>query len=228
LIFQKTARQIIWRAIFFSRDHELRVACQVPLQRSPRMIPLHRPTPELPARRPLPLALDAPTDIRTETLPPGLMPPMTLPPPAEETRRPYTVNGTLLELQLPAWVANCTFQTPSKAPALIRMAASAGVGAPAMAARTAAANIAGMACEGLKWAKIVIDWTDNVIFPALLAVPLMATAYSSKITVPWFIVANSVCLCHKATLHRPADQGLPWRCPCWLSHFGNNLAFSTL
>jgi hypothetical protein len=43
-----------------------------------------------------------------------------------------------------------------------------------------------------------------------------------------FIVANFLQLCHKRSLHRPADQGLPWRCACWLSHFGNNLAFSTL
>src|SRR5580698_4104169 len=97
-----------------------------------------------------------------------------------------------------------------------------------MAARTAAANIPRKACEGLKLANKVIDWTNKVIFPALLAVPLIATGYSSKITVPWFIVANRAFLCHKPTLHRPADQGLPWRCPCWLSHFGNNRAFSTL
>ena len=86
----------------------------MPLQRSPEMIPLQLPVPELPASRPRPLALDAPTDIWTETLPPGLIPPVTLPPPADETRRPVTVKGTLLvELQLPAWVANSTFQTPS-------------------------------------------------------------------------------------------------------------------
>src|ERR1700688_509253 len=56
---------------------------------------------------------DAPTDIWTETTPARPTPPVTLPPPAEETRRPATVKGTLLELQFPAWVANCTFQTPS-------------------------------------------------------------------------------------------------------------------
>ena len=96
-----------------TRD-QLRVACQVPLQRSPEMIPLQRPAPELPASRPLPVASDAPTDILTETLPPGLMPPVTLPPPADETRVPATVKGTLLvELQLPAWVAKITFQVPS-------------------------------------------------------------------------------------------------------------------
>src|SRR3981189_3085118 len=73
----------------------------MPLQRSPEIIPLHRPAPELPASRPLPLATDAPTDILTATLPPRPIPPVTLPPPADETRLPDTVKGTLLvELQL--------------------------------------------------------------------------------------------------------------------------------
>src|SRR5665647_2638317 len=112
--FSDAALQAIWRAVSFLADHPLRVACQVPLQRSPVMIPAHRPLPELPASRPLPLALDAPTEILTETAPPRLMPPVTLPPPADETRVPATVKGTLLlELQLPRWVANKTFQTPS-------------------------------------------------------------------------------------------------------------------
>jgi large subunit ribosomal protein L35 len=31
-----------------------------------------------------------------------------------------------------------------------------------------------------------------------------------------FIVANWPLFCHKRQLHRPADQGLPWRCPCRL------------
>src|SRR6202035_3031299 len=98
------------RALSFA--DQVRVACQVPLQRSPWMIPLHRPAPLVPASRPLPLALEAPTDMLTETMPARLMPPVTLPPPADETRVPATVNGTLLELQLPASVANCTFQPP--------------------------------------------------------------------------------------------------------------------
>jgi hypothetical protein len=39
---------------------------------------------------------------------------VTLPPPADETRLPDTVKGTLLvELQLPLWVVKTTFQTPS-------------------------------------------------------------------------------------------------------------------
>ena len=92
----------------------VRVACQIPRHRSPEMIPLHRPAPKLPTSRPLPLALEAPTDIVTATLPPRPIPPVTLPPPADETRRPDTVKGTLLvELQLPAVVAKATFQTPS-------------------------------------------------------------------------------------------------------------------
>jgi hypothetical protein len=116
-----SARQIIWRAIFFGgntsrvRDeNQLRVACQLPLQRSPVMMPLHRPVPELPTSRPLPLAFDAPTDMLTETTPLRLMPPVTLPPPADETRVPDTAKGTLfVELQLPRSVANRTFQVPS-------------------------------------------------------------------------------------------------------------------
>ena len=41
---------------------QLRVACQVPLQRSPVMMPLHEPAPLLPASRPPPRAWEAPTD----------------------------------------------------------------------------------------------------------------------------------------------------------------------
>jgi hypothetical protein len=90
------------------------VACQVPLHLSPVMIPLHLPAPELPESWPLPLATDRPTLICTETRPPELMPPVTLPPPAEKSRPPETVNGALLvELQLPARVLNTTFQVPS-------------------------------------------------------------------------------------------------------------------
>src|SRR5450432_3219532 len=93
---------------------QLRVACQLPLQRSPVITPLHRPAPELPASRPLPAAHDSPTDILTATAPPRLMPPVTLPPPADDTRLPDTAKGTLLvALQLPAWVAKTTFQVPS-------------------------------------------------------------------------------------------------------------------
>jgi hypothetical protein len=93
---------------------KLRVACQLPLHLSPVMIPLHRPVPELPASRPLPVATEAPTEILTATLPPGPIPPVTLPPPADDTRLPATIKGTLLvALQLPFWVANTTFQVPS-------------------------------------------------------------------------------------------------------------------
>jgi len=89
---------------------QLRDACQVPLQRSPVMMPLHDPAPPLPASRPPPLALDAPTDTLTATAPTRLTEPETLPPPADETRLPDTVKGTLWpELQLPRVVAKTTF-----------------------------------------------------------------------------------------------------------------------
>jgi hypothetical protein len=55
------------------------------------MTPLHRPAPELPTSRPLPLATDRPTDILTDT----------------------AKGALLVALQLPAWVAKTTFQTPS-------------------------------------------------------------------------------------------------------------------
>jgi len=78
------------------------------------MIPRHQPAPELPTSRPRPLAAERPTDILTDTTPAALMPPVTLPPPADETRWPHTVNGTLLvELQLPARVTKTTLQVPS-------------------------------------------------------------------------------------------------------------------
>ena len=96
------------------------------------------------------------------------MPPVTLPPPADETRRPVTVNGTLLvELQLPARVVNNTFQMPSKAPgpAVLATRASAVTGAPAMAARTVAANTHRKARMGLKLTKEAVGRTDIVIFP---------------------------------------------------------------
>ena len=43
--------------------------------------------------------------------------------------------------------------------------------------------------------------------------------YASQHQLPRFIVANWRFLCHKPDLHRPADQGLPCRCPCGLSRF---------
>jgi hypothetical protein len=91
-----------------------RAARQLPLHRSPEMIPLQRPAPELPTSRPLPLATDWPIDTLTDTLPVGLTPPLTLPPPADETRPPVTPNGKLfVELQWPARVAKTTFHVPS-------------------------------------------------------------------------------------------------------------------
>src|SRR4030081_2148422 len=108
----KTARQIIWRAVFIDLVRvQLRKACQVPLPLAPVMIPLQRPVPELPASRPPPLVHEAPTLMRTETLPLRPTPPVTLPPPAEETRVPVTAKGIVLEAwQLPAWGVNVTFQ----------------------------------------------------------------------------------------------------------------------
>jgi len=186
------------------------VACQIPLHQSPEMIPLHRPAPELPTSRPLPLALEAPTDIVTATLPPRPMPPLTLPPPADETRRPDTVKGTLLvELQLPAVVANATLQMPSYAPALTilaRLAASAVPGA-ATAATTAAADIHRKARMRLKSEKKAIGRAEIVIFSCSLTAPLRARVGVSNNPAPRFIVANLVGLCHKRNLHRPADKG---------------------
>ena len=76
-------------------ESQVRVACQLPLQRSPEMIPLHEPAPLLPASRPPPLALDAPTDTLTATAPARFTEPETLPPPADNTRLPAIVKGTL-------------------------------------------------------------------------------------------------------------------------------------
>jgi hypothetical protein len=195
------------------------------------MIPLQRPAPELPTSRPRPLALEAPTDIVTATLPPRPMPPVTLPPPADETRRPDTLKGTLLvELQLPAVVAKATLQTPSKAPALTtlaRLAASAVPGATT-AATTAAANIQRKARMGLKSANKAIGRAEIVIFSCFLTALLRVRVVVSNNPVPRFIVANLVGLCHKRNLHRPADQGLPWRCPCRLFRLGNDRAILTL
>jgi large subunit ribosomal protein L35 len=53
----------------------------------------------------------------------------------------------------------------------------------------------------------------------------MASGDLSNHMVPRFIVANPRSLCHKPKLHRPADQGLPWRCPCWSFRLGNNQHF---
>jgi hypothetical protein len=78
------------------------------------MTPLQRPVPELPASRPVPLARDMPTEMLTATAPPRLTPPVTLPPPADETCVPATLKGALLvEEQLPALVVKVTFQVPS-------------------------------------------------------------------------------------------------------------------
>ncbi len=78
------------------------------------MMPLHEPAPLVPASRPPPLALEAPTDTLTATAPARLTEPETLPPPADNTRLPDIVKGTLYpELQLPRVVAKTVFQVPS-------------------------------------------------------------------------------------------------------------------
>ena len=59
------------------------------------MIPRHEPAPLLPTSRPPPLALEAPTETLTATAPLRLTAPETLPPPADDTRLPITVKGTL-------------------------------------------------------------------------------------------------------------------------------------
>jgi hypothetical protein len=129
------------------------------------MIPLHRPLPELPASRPLPLATDAPTEIVTETLPAGLIPPVTLPPPADERRVPATLKGTVWsELQLPARVAKVTFQVPSKAPGLAIPARASEEADIAATPKTAAANIHRKALRRPKLAKLAIDWADMDMF----------------------------------------------------------------
>jgi hypothetical protein len=42
--------------------------------------------------------------------------------------------------------------------------------------------------------------------------PSVDDSRSSEEMVARFIVAKHVFVCHKPDLHRPADQGLPWRC----------------
>jgi hypothetical protein len=59
------------------------------------MMPLHEPAPLLPASRPPPLALEAPTDTLTATAPARSTEPETRPPPADNTRLPAIVKGTL-------------------------------------------------------------------------------------------------------------------------------------
>jgi hypothetical protein len=59
------------------------------------MIPRQEPAPLVPMSRPPPLAWEAPTETLTATPPARLMEPDTRPPPADETRLPATVKGTL-------------------------------------------------------------------------------------------------------------------------------------
>jgi hypothetical protein len=90
------------------------------------------------------------------------------------------------------------------------------------------ANIQREARGRLKSAKRPIDRAETVIFFLLFDCAARGVGHWSDRAVSRFIVANCAPLCHKPSLHRPADQGLPWRCLCWLFRFGNNLALSTL
>jgi hypothetical protein len=83
-------------------------------------------------------------------------------------------------------------------------------------ARTAAANIQDKARARLRPAKKAIGRADILIFFPIFGRRQGAWADAANQTVPRFIVANLAWLCHKRKLHRPADQGLPCRCPCWL------------
>src|SRR5882724_8690436 len=53
---------------------------------------------------------------------------------------------------------------------------------------------------------------------------LAASASKSQHQAMRFIVANSLIVCHKPDLRRPADQGLPCRCSCGLFRFRKNLS----
>jgi hypothetical protein len=89
------------------------------------------------------------------------------------------------------------------------------------AARTAAAKIHAKARMRLKSAKRAIGRAEIIFFFFVPAFDDDANGvgYVSNKGVPRFIVANPPRLCHKPKLHRPADQGLPWRCHCWFVSF---------
>ena len=119
------------------------------------------------------------------------MPPVTVPPPAEKTRRPETAKGALLvELQLPASVVKTTFQVPSKALTERAARASAEWVAPKAAARTVTAKSAGLAPPRPKFAKSLNDRNEIVIFPIPVEARLPATDWSIG-PVLRFIVANT-------------------------------------
>src|ERR1700677_5020288 len=80
----------------------------------------------------------------------------------------------------------------------------------------------------LEPAKTAVIRAEIGIFPSFSGYAAIGVDDVSRDSVARFSVANFICLCHKPQLHRPADQGLPCRCPCGLSHFGDSLALSTL
>jgi hypothetical protein len=84
---------MIWRAIFFLGDDQLRVACQWPLQFPPESRALQWPAPVLPPSLPLPVATDPPAEILTATPPPRPTLPDTSAAPAVEMRPPEIRNG---------------------------------------------------------------------------------------------------------------------------------------
>jgi large subunit ribosomal protein L35 len=55
-------------------------------------------------------------------------------------------------------------------------------------------------------------WLESAWFSCPGLNPQRRGTGSSNETVSRFIVANLARLCHKRSLHRPADQGLPCRC----------------
>src|SRR5436305_10116266 len=106
-----------------------------------------------------------PTEMLTDTTPPRPMPPVTLPPPADETRVPDTMKGTLLvELQLPARVVNITFQVPSYIPAWVNRLTSAPQELATRAAKTAADKLHRNPREVLKRADGPADRAEKIIF----------------------------------------------------------------
>jgi hypothetical protein len=83
----------MWRAIFFSKDDQPRVACQRPLQFPLDTLAVQRPAPLLPLSLPLPDATRPPAEILTATTPPGPTLPDTSAAPAAKMRPPETRNG---------------------------------------------------------------------------------------------------------------------------------------
>jgi hypothetical protein len=67
------------------------------------------------------------------------------------------------------------------------------------------------------------DRTDIVVFTRFSKCRLPAIYDSSLQLISRFIVAKAWQFCDKRDLHRPADQGLPWRCLVRIVAFRDNL-----